>query len=58
MACQCYGRLPCLGGLMERGVSAGRADGWTNQIHSLLASANSLLAQIYHGSESGTHFSQ
>ncbi|KAK5876170.1 hypothetical protein CesoFtcFv8_027167 [Champsocephalus esox] len=51
MACQCYGRLPSLGGLLDRGVSAGRAEGWTNQIHCLLASANSLLAQIYHGSE-------
>ncbi|KAK5848667.1 hypothetical protein PBY51_006261 [Eleginops maclovinus] len=51
MACQCYGRLPSLGGLLDRGVSAGRAEGWTNQIHCLLASANGLLAQIYHGSE-------
>ncbi|XP_026185875.1 proline-, glutamic acid- and leucine-rich protein 1 isoform X2 [Mastacembelus armatus] len=51
MACQCYGRLPCLGGLLDRGVSAGRAEGWTNQIHCLLASANGLLAQIYQGSE-------
>ncbi|XP_028995854.1 proline-, glutamic acid- and leucine-rich protein 1 [Betta splendens] len=51
MACQCYSRLPCLGGLMERGVSAGRADGWTNQIHSLVASANGLLAQMYNSSE-------
>ncbi|XP_051285548.1 proline-, glutamic acid- and leucine-rich protein 1 [Dicentrarchus labrax] len=51
MACQCYGRLPCLGGLLDRGVGAGRAEGWTNQIHCLLASANDLLAQIYQGSE-------
>ncbi|XP_044039438.1 proline-, glutamic acid- and leucine-rich protein 1 [Siniperca chuatsi] len=51
MACQCYGCLPCLGGLLDRGVGAGRAEGWTNQIHCLLASANCLLAQIYHGSE-------
>ncbi|XP_040886715.1 proline-, glutamic acid- and leucine-rich protein 1 [Toxotes jaculatrix] len=51
MACQCYGRLPCLGGLLDRGVGAGRAEGWTNQIHCLLASANGLLAQIYQGSE-------
>uniref|UniRef100_A0A4W6DPF0 Proline, glutamate and leucine rich protein 1 n=1 Tax=Lates calcarifer TaxID=8187 RepID=A0A4W6DPF0_LATCA len=51
MACQCYGRLPCLGGLLDRGVGAGRAEGWTNQIHCLLASANCLLAQIYQGSE-------
>nr|XP_019955625.1 PREDICTED: proline-, glutamic acid- and leucine-rich protein 1 [Paralichthys olivaceus] len=51
MACQCYGRLPCLGGLLDRGMGAGRAEGWTNQIHCLLASANGLLAQIYQGSE-------
>ncbi|KAK2852112.1 hypothetical protein Q5P01_008388 [Channa striata] len=51
MACQCYGRLPCLGGLLERGVSAGRTEGWTNHIHCLVASANSLLAQIYNSSE-------
>ncbi|XP_029382531.1 proline-, glutamic acid- and leucine-rich protein 1 [Echeneis naucrates] len=51
MACQCYGCLPCLGGLLDRGVGAGRAEGWTNQIHCLLASANGLLAQIYQGSE-------
>ncbi|XP_072314878.1 proline-, glutamic acid- and leucine-rich protein 1 [Eucyclogobius newberryi] len=51
MACQCYGRLPCLGGLLDRGVGAGRAEGWTTQIHCLLASANVLLDQIYHGSE-------
>lgn len=54
MACQCYGRLPCLGGLMDRGVGAGRAEGWTNQIHCLLATANSQLAQIYQGAETGT----
>ncbi|XP_008286592.1 proline-, glutamic acid- and leucine-rich protein 1 isoform X2 [Stegastes partitus] len=47
VACQCYGRLPCLGGLLDRGVGAGRAEGWTNQIHCLLATANGLLAQIY-----------
>lgn len=58
MACQCYGHLPCLGGLLDRGVSAGRAEGWTNQIHCLLASANGLLTQVYHGSEAGTLFSQ
>ncbi|XP_070849597.1 proline-, glutamic acid- and leucine-rich protein 1 [Chaetodon trifascialis] len=51
MACQCYGCLPCLGGLLDRGVGAGRAEGWTNQIHCLLASANGQLAQIYQGSE-------
>lgn len=53
MACQCYGRLPCLGGLLERGAGTGRAESWTNQIHCLLASANGLLAQIYQGSETG-----
>ncbi|XP_074518361.1 proline-, glutamic acid- and leucine-rich protein 1 [Halichoeres trimaculatus] len=51
VACQCYAWLPCLGGLLDRGVGAGRAEGWTNQIHCLLASANGLLAQIYLGSE-------
>lgn len=54
MACQCYGCLPCLGGLLDRGVGAGRAEGWTSQIHCLLASANGQLAQIYQGSETGT----
>lgn len=53
MACRCYGHLPCLGGLMDRGVGAGRAEGWTNQIHCLLATANGLLAQLYQGSEMG-----
>jgi len=56
MACLCYSRLPCLGGLLDRGVGAGRAEGWTNQIHCLLASADGLLAQIYHSSETGTRF--
>lgn len=56
MVCQCYGRLPCLGGLLDRGVGAGRAEGWTTQIHCLLASANGLLDQIYQGSETGTRF--
>ncbi|XP_042256468.1 proline-, glutamic acid- and leucine-rich protein 1 [Thunnus maccoyii] len=51
VACQCYARLPCLGGLLDRGVGAGRAEGWTSQIHCLLASANGLLSQIYQGSE-------
>ncbi|XP_055084801.1 proline-, glutamic acid- and leucine-rich protein 1 [Periophthalmus magnuspinnatus] len=51
MACQCYGRLPCLGGLLDRGMGGGRAEGWTTQIHCLLASANVLLDQIYQGSE-------
>uniref|UniRef100_A0A1A8Q1P4 Coiled-coil glutamate-rich protein 1 n=1 Tax=Nothobranchius rachovii TaxID=451742 RepID=A0A1A8Q1P4_9TELE len=50
-ACQGYSHLPCLGGLLDRAVGASRAEGWTNQIHCLLASANSLLAQIYQGSE-------
>lgn len=58
MACQCYGRLPCLGGLLDRGVGAGRAEGWTSQIHCLLASANGQLAQIYQGSETGMLFHQ
>ncbi|XP_076001462.1 proline-, glutamic acid- and leucine-rich protein 1 [Genypterus blacodes] len=52
VASQCYARLPCLGRLLDRGVGAGRAEGWTNQIHCLLASANDLLAQLYQGSES------
>ncbi|XP_047464696.1 proline-, glutamic acid- and leucine-rich protein 1 [Mugil cephalus] len=51
MACQCYGHLPCLGGLLDRGVGAGRAEAWTNQIHCLLASASDLLTQLYQGSE-------
>uniref|UniRef100_A0A8C5EHW8 Proline-, glutamic acid- and leucine-rich protein 1 n=1 Tax=Gouania willdenowi TaxID=441366 RepID=A0A8C5EHW8_GOUWI len=51
MACQCYARLPCLGGLLDRGLGASRAEGWTNQIHGLLLTANGLLAQIYQGAE-------
>uniref|UniRef100_A0A674N5N0 Proline-, glutamic acid- and leucine-rich protein 1 n=1 Tax=Takifugu rubripes TaxID=31033 RepID=A0A674N5N0_TAKRU len=51
MACQCYAHLPCLGGVLDRGAGAGRAEGWTNQIHCLLASANSHLALIYQGAE-------
>lgn len=54
MACQCYAHLPCLGGVLDRGVGAGRGEGWTNQIHCLLASANSHLALIYQGAEMGT----
>ncbi|XP_038159095.1 proline-, glutamic acid- and leucine-rich protein 1 [Cyprinodon tularosa] len=50
-ACQGYGRLPCLGGLADRSVGTGRAEGWTNQIQCLLASGNGLLAQLYQGSE-------
>ncbi|XP_072232963.1 proline-, glutamic acid- and leucine-rich protein 1 [Leuresthes tenuis] len=53
MACQCYSHLPCLGGMLDRPMGVGRATGWTNQIHCLLASANGLLAQIYQGSETG-----
>lgn len=53
MACQCYAHLPCLGGVLDRGAGAGRAEGWTNQIHGLLASANSHLALIYQGAEMG-----
>ncbi|XP_041840759.1 proline-, glutamic acid- and leucine-rich protein 1 isoform X2 [Melanotaenia boesemani] len=51
MACQCYSRLPCLGGVLDRSVGVGRAESWTYQVHCLLASANGLLAQIYQGSE-------
>ncbi|KAK2913678.1 hypothetical protein Q8A67_002077 [Cirrhinus molitorella] len=51
MACECYGRLPCLGGVLERGGGGRRAEGWTNHLHCLLASANSMLGQLYHGSE-------
>ncbi|XP_013884895.1 proline-, glutamic acid- and leucine-rich protein 1 [Austrofundulus limnaeus] len=51
VACQGYSHLPCLGGLLDKAGNVGRAEGWTKQIHCLLASANSLLAQIYQGSE-------
>ncbi|XP_023202112.1 proline-, glutamic acid- and leucine-rich protein 1 isoform X2 [Xiphophorus maculatus] len=51
MACQGYSLLPCLGGLADRSAGTGRAEGWTNQIQCLLASANGILAQIYQGSE-------
>ncbi|XP_007567897.1 proline-, glutamic acid- and leucine-rich protein 1 isoform X1 [Poecilia formosa] len=51
MACQGYSHLPCLGGLADRSVGTSRAEGWTNQIQCLLASANGILAQIYQGSE-------
>ncbi|XP_061565651.1 proline-, glutamic acid- and leucine-rich protein 1 isoform X2 [Cololabis saira] len=50
MACQCYSHLPCLGGMLGS-VGVGRGEGWTYQIHCLLASANSLLAQLYQGAE-------
>lgn len=51
VACECYGRLPCLGGVLERGGGGRRAEGWTNQLHCLLASANSILGQLYQGAE-------
>ncbi|KAM6949157.1 proline-, glutamic acid- and leucine-rich protein 1 [Aplochiton taeniatus] len=51
VACECYGRLPCLGGLLDRGGVGGKVSGWTNQIHCLLATANGLLTEIYQGSE-------
>uniref|UniRef100_A0A4W5MDN7 Proline-, glutamic acid- and leucine-rich protein 1 n=1 Tax=Hucho hucho TaxID=62062 RepID=A0A4W5MDN7_9TELE len=51
VACECYGRLPCLGGVLERGGGGRRAEGWTNQLHCLLASANGMLAQLYQGTE-------
>lgn len=56
MACQGYSLLPCLGGLADRSAGTGRAEGWTNQIQCLLASANGILAQIYQGSETGRFF--
>ncbi|XP_077356274.1 proline-, glutamic acid- and leucine-rich protein 1 isoform X2 [Festucalex cinctus] len=52
MACQCYGRLPSLGGLTDRASGAGRADRWIDQVHCLLASANGVLSHLYRGSES------
>uniref|UniRef100_A0A8C1GCK7 Proline-, glutamic acid- and leucine-rich protein 1 n=1 Tax=Cyprinus carpio TaxID=7962 RepID=A0A8C1GCK7_CYPCA len=52
VACECYGRLPCLGGVLERGGGGRRAEGWTNQLHCLLASANGMLGQLYQGAES------
>ncbi|XP_051564306.1 proline-, glutamic acid- and leucine-rich protein 1-like [Myxocyprinus asiaticus] len=51
VACECYGRLPCLVGVLERGGGGRRAEGWTSQLHCLLASANSILGQLYQGSE-------
>ncbi|XP_066537831.1 proline-, glutamic acid- and leucine-rich protein 1 [Hoplias malabaricus] len=47
VACECYGRLPCLGGMLERGGGGRRAEGWTNQVHCLLASASGILGQLY-----------
>ncbi|XP_019726717.1 proline-, glutamic acid- and leucine-rich protein 1 [Hippocampus comes] len=52
MACQCYARLPCLGGLTDRASGASRADRWSDQVHCLLASANGALAHLYRGAES------
>lgn len=54
MACQCYARLPCLGGLTDRSSGGSRADRWSDQVHCLLASANGALAHLYQGAESGT----
>ncbi|XP_050969976.1 LOW QUALITY PROTEIN: proline-, glutamic acid- and leucine-rich protein 1 [Labeo rohita] len=51
VACECYGRLPCLGGVLERGGGGRRAEGWTNHLHCLLASANGMLGQLYQGAE-------
>ncbi|XP_016328700.1 proline-, glutamic acid- and leucine-rich protein 1-like isoform X1 [Sinocyclocheilus anshuiensis] len=51
VACECYGRVPCLGGVLERGGGGRRAEGWTNQLHCLLASATSMLGQLYQGAE-------
>ncbi|KAG7330198.1 hypothetical protein KOW79_006420 [Hemibagrus wyckioides] len=51
VACKCYGRLPCLGGVLERGGGGRRAEGWTSQVHCLLASANSFLGLLYQGIE-------
>ncbi|XP_072543825.1 proline-, glutamic acid- and leucine-rich protein 1 isoform X2 [Salminus brasiliensis] len=54
VASECYGRLACLGGVLERGGGGRRAEGWTNQLHCLLASANSILGQLYQGVETET----
>ncbi|XP_059384828.1 proline-, glutamic acid- and leucine-rich protein 1 [Carassius carassius] len=51
VACECYGRLPCLSGVLERGGGGRRAEGWTNQLHCLLASANGMLGQLYQVAE-------
>lgn len=53
VACECYGRLPCLGGVLERGGGGRRSEGWNNQLHCLLASANDMLGQLYQGAETG-----
>ncbi|XP_018588719.1 proline-, glutamic acid- and leucine-rich protein 1 [Scleropages formosus] len=52
VACECFGRLPCLGGVLERGGGSRRAEGWASQVHCLLATAHSLLGQMYQGAES------
>ncbi|KAG5852121.1 proline-, glutamic acid- and leucine-rich protein 1 [Anguilla anguilla] len=51
VASECYGRLPCLGGVLERGGGGRRAEGWANQLHCLLASAHNILSQLYQGAE-------
>ncbi|KAJ8254840.1 hypothetical protein GJAV_G00197920 [Gymnothorax javanicus] len=51
VASKCYGHLPCLGGVLERGGGGRRVDGWTNQLHCLLASAHGTLGQLYQGAE-------
>ncbi|XP_061149675.1 proline-, glutamic acid- and leucine-rich protein 1 isoform X1 [Syngnathus typhle] len=51
VACQCFGCLPCLGGLTDRASGTGRADRWNNQVHCLVATANVALSQLYLGSE-------
>ncbi|KAI1898875.1 hypothetical protein AGOR_G00076910 [Albula goreensis] len=51
VACQCYGRLPCLGGVLERAGGGRRAEGWASQLHCLLASAHSILDQLYQSAE-------
>lgn len=39
--------------MLERGGGGHKAEGWNNQLHSLLASANSILGQLYQGTETG-----
>ncbi|XP_059365307.1 proline-, glutamic acid- and leucine-rich protein 1-like [Carassius carassius] len=51
VACESFGRLPCLGGVLERGGGGRRAESWTNQLHCFLASASSILGQLYQGAE-------
>ncbi|KAL4631400.1 proline-, glutamic acid- and leucine-rich protein 1 [Arapaima gigas] len=52
VACECYGHLPCLGGVLDRGGGSRRAEGWSNQVHCLLATAHALLGQMYEDAES------